>query len=207
MSATPWPDEVELSSPHATLVPLRAAHAPALAIAAADGDLWRHWYTNIPAPADMETGIAERLARRAAGECLPFAVLTPDGSVVGMTSYWNIDARNARVEIGGTWYAARVQRSAVNTACKRMLLAHAFEVLDCIAVEFRTHFFNHQSRQAIERLGAKLDGVLRNHSRGRDGLLRDTCVYSIIAGEWPTVRHHLDYRLARHGDRSGRANG
>ncbi len=197
MSPTPWPDEVELVSDGVILTPLRSEHAKGLAAAAADGQLWRHWYTNVPAPDAMEEGIALRLARRDKGQCLPFAVITPDGVPVGMTSYWNIDPEARRVEIGGTWYAASVQRSGVNTACKRLLLAHAFETLDCIAVEFRTHFFNHQSRQAIERLGAKLDGILRNHTRGRDGLLRDTCVYSIIAGEWPTVRQHLDYRLQR----------
>ena len=133
---------------------------------------------------------------------LPFAVLDPaSGRPVGMTSYMNIDAANRRVEIGSTWYAQSVQRTGLNTECKRMLLGHAFEALDCIAVEFRTHFFNHQSRRAIERLGAKLDGVLRSHQRTADGLLRDTCVYSIVAAEWPTVRRHLDFQLAREGRR------
>ena len=129
---------------------------------------------------------------------LPFAVIElASGEPVGMTTYMNIDPVHRRVEIGSTWYRARVQRSPLNTECKRMLLAHAFEALDCIAVEFRTHFFNHQSRRAIERLGAKQDGVLRNHIRMPDGSLRDTCVYSIIAGEWPAVRAHLDFKLAR----------
>ncbi len=126
----------------------------------------------------------------------PFTVFAgPEGKVAGMTTYMNIDAANRRVEIGSTWYRASAQRSGVNTECKRMLLAYAFEALECIAVEFRTHFFNHRSRRAIEGLGAKLDGVLRSHSRSADGLLRDTCVYSIIACEWPTVRRHLDFRL------------
>jgi len=114
-----------------------------------------------------------------------------------MTTYMNVDPVHRRVEIGSTWYRARVQRSPLNTECKRLLLAHAFETLDCIAVEFRTHFFNHQSRRAIERLGAKQDGVLRNHIRMPDGSLRDTCVYSIVAAEWPAVRAHLDFKLAR----------
>jgi RimJ/RimL family protein N-acetyltransferase len=114
-----------------------------------------------------------------------------------MTTYMNIDAAARRVEIGATWYRRRVQRTAINTECKRLLLAYAFETLGCIAVEFRTHFFNAGSRRAIERLGAKLDGVLRSHSRSRDGSLRDTCVYSIIASEWPTVRENLDWRLER----------
>jgi RimJ/RimL family protein N-acetyltransferase len=191
----PWPPEVDLRGRHAWLVPLQPEHAPALAEAVKDGEIWTLWYTNIATPETMAEDVASRLARRAAGQCLPFAVLDPaSGAPVGMTNYWNIDAPNRRVEIGGTWYRRAVQRSALNTECKRMLLAHAFETLDCIAVEFRTHFFNHQSRRAIERLGAKLDGVLRNHSFSRDGLLRDTCVYSILQSEWPTVRRHLDFR-------------
>ncbi len=196
----PWPPEVELRGHHAWLAPLRSEHAPGLAEAVKDGELWRLWYTNIASPETMARDVASRLARRDAGQCLPFVVLDPaSGAPVGMTNYWNIDAPNRRVEIGGTWYRRAVQRSALNTECKRMLLAHAFETLDCVAVEFRTHFFNHQSRRAIERLGAKLDGVLRNHSLSRDGLLRDTCVYSITQSEWPTVRRHLDFRLEEGG--------
>jgi RimJ/RimL family protein N-acetyltransferase len=192
----PWPPEIELRGRHAWLTPLRPAHALGLAEAVKDGELWNLWYTNIASPETMAEDVASRLARREAGQCMPFVVLEPVGAApVGMTNYWNIDAPNRRVEIGGTWYRRGVQRSALNSECKRMLLAHAFETLDCIAVEFRTHFFNHQSRRAIERLGAKLDGVLRNHSLSRDGLLRDTCVYSILQSEWPTVRRHLDFRL------------
>jgi N-acetyltransferase len=112
-----------------------------------------------------------------------------------MTTYMNVDAANRRVEIGSTWYAKRVQRSALNTQCKLLLLTHAFEQLNCIAVEFRTHFFNHQSRRGIERLGAKQDGILRNHQIAPNGTLRDTVVYSIIASEWPTVKAHLTYQL------------
>ena len=126
---------------------------------------------------------------------LPFTVLDAAGTPVGMTTFMNIDAVNDRVEIGSTWYAARVQRTALNTECKLLLLSHAFEQLHCIAVEFRTHFFNVQSRRAIERLGAKLDGVLRQHQRMPNGTLRDTCVYSITDGEWPTVRTHLQFQL------------
>jgi N-acetyltransferase len=118
-----------------------------------------------------------------------------DGELAGMTTYMNVDANNRRVEIGSTWYAKRVQRSALNTQCKRLLLAHAFETLGCIAVEFRTHFFNHQSRRAIERLGAKQDGILRSHQIAPNGTLRDTVVFSIIAAEWPTVQAHLDFQL------------
>ena len=129
---------------------------------------------------------------------LPFTVLEPaSGKPVGMTTYMNIDAGNKRVEIGSTWYGKSVQRTGLNTHCKLLLLAHAFEKLDCIAVEFRTHFFNAQSRRAIERLGAKLDGILRNHQRAANGTLRDTCVYSILPAEWPAVKAHLQFQLQR----------
>ena len=128
----------------------------------------------------------------------PFTVIEKaSGQPVGMTTYMNIDPRNQRVEIGSTWYRRAVQRTGINTECKLMLLRRAFETLDCIAVEFRTHFFNHQSRRAIERLGAKLDGVLRSHARATNGTLRDTCVYSIIASEWPTVKANLEFQLER----------
>jgi RimJ/RimL family protein N-acetyltransferase len=119
------------------------------------------------------------------------------GKAVGMTSYLNIDSTNRRLEIGATWYARRLQGTGLNAECKFLLLSHAFEALACIAVEFRTHFFNHQSRRAIERLGAKLDGILRSHQLAPNGTLRDTCVYSIIASEWPTVKSHLEWRLTR----------
>ena len=129
---------------------------------------------------------------------LPFAVIDlVAGKAVGMTTYLNIDAVNKHVEIGATWYRKRVQRTEINTQSKLLLLTHAFETLDCIAVEFRTHFFNHASRRGIERLGAKLDGILRSHQRATDGTLRDTCVYSIIASEWPTVKSHLTYQLTK----------
>ena len=193
-----WPPEVELRGEHASLVPLRPEHAADLAEGSAEGELWRIWYTNVPKPEDMIADIEKRLARRAAGNGLPFAVIDPaTGAAVGVTSYWNVDAENQRVEIGGTWYRRSVQRSPINTQCKRLLLAHAFETLDCIAVEFRTHVLNHQSRRAIERLGARLDGILRNHIRAKDGSLRDTCSYSITASEWPAVRTHLGWQLAK----------
>ena len=160
-----------------------------------DGEICNRWYTFIPRPEDMATEIDRRLGLHAAGSMLPFTVFDADGKIAGMTTYMNVDAANRRVEIGSTWYARRVQRSAVNTQCKLLLLAHAFEKLDCIAVEFRTHFFNHQSRRGIERLGAKLDGILRSHQIASNNTLRDTAVYSIIAGEWPTVKAHLSYQL------------
>ena len=192
-----WPPDVTLEGEHASLVPLSQDHCAALTEAVGDGELWKLWYTFVPAPEAMAANIDERLAKREQGSMLPFSVIDKaSGQPVGMTTYMNIDAEHRRVEIGSTWYRKAVQRTAINTECKYLLLRHAFEELDCIAVEFRTHFFNQQSRRAIERLGAKLDGILRSHSRARDGTLRDTCVYSIIACEWPTVRTHLEFRLA-----------
>jgi RimJ/RimL family protein N-acetyltransferase len=200
----PWPPAVELVGRHAIVTPLTPSHAHALAEAVRDGELWKLWYTSVPSPERMEEDIAARLARREKGTWLPFAVIAKtSGRPVGMTSYLNIDRENRRLEVGSTWYRRTVQRTAINTECKRMLLGHAFDDLGCIAVEIRTHFFNAPSRRAIERLGAKLDGILRNHSRMPDGTLRDTCVYSILAGEWPTVRRHLDWRLGSEGAAPG----
>jgi RimJ/RimL family protein N-acetyltransferase len=193
-----WLTPVTLRGSTATLVPLDAQHHDDLVEAVEDGELWRLWYTSVPEPARMAAEIERRLALQAAGAMLPFAVLeNATGQAVGMTTYMHVDAIHRRVEIGSTWYRRRVQRSALNTECKLLLLRHAFERLDCIAVEFRTHFFNHASRRAIERLGARLDGVLRNHQRATNGTLRDTCVYSIIESEWPTVCAHLEFQLTR----------
>jgi RimJ/RimL family protein N-acetyltransferase len=192
--------ETQLSGKHVQLVPLSMAHHDELIEAVKDGELWRHWYTFIPTPEKMADEISRRLNLHQQGSMLPFAVLQ-HGKAVGMTTYMNIDAPNKHLEIGSTWYRANVQRSPLNTECKRLLLAHAFEQLSCIAVEFRTHFFNQQSRNAIERLGAKLDGILRNHAINTHpdavGALRDTCVYSILNTEWPSVKAHLDYQLSR----------
>jgi RimJ/RimL family protein N-acetyltransferase len=193
-----WPPPVTLRSSRATLEPLAHSHRDDLVEAVKDGELWNLWYTTIPEPQKMGAEIDRRLALQAKGSMLPFAVV--DSTIrkaVGMTTYMNIDAAQRRVEIGSTWYRKAVQRTDLNTRCKLMLLAHAFEALDCIAVEFRTHFFNHQSRRGIERLGAKLDGILRSHMTMPNGTLRDTCVYSIIAAEWPTVKAHLTYQLSR----------
>ncbi|NSX15380.1 MULTISPECIES: GNAT family N-acetyltransferase [Cupriavidus] len=188
---------VTLVGRHVTLEPLRAEHAEGLRSACADGELWKLWYTSVPAPERMEAEIARRLALQEQGSMLPFAVRDAAGELAGMTTYMNIDANNRRVEIGSTWYARRVQRTPLNTECKLMLLGHAFDHLDCIAVEFRTHWMNQQSRAAIARLGARQDGVLRNHQRMPDGSLRDTVVFSIIASEWPAVRQHLQFQLDR----------
>jgi RimJ/RimL family protein N-acetyltransferase len=190
-----WLEPVSLSGPHAQLKPLSQDHCDGLTEAVKDGELWKLWYTFVPKPEDMRKEIDRRLELQAAGSMLPWTAFDADGKVAGMTTYMNIDAPNRRVEIGSTWYAQRVQRSALNTQCKLLLLAHAFERLDCIAVEFRTHFFNRASRRGIERLGAKLDGILRSHQIAPNGTLRDTVVYSIIASEWPTVKAHLDYQL------------
>ena len=192
-----WPDPVTLAGRHVVLAPLSQAHCADLEEATADGDLHRLWYTMIPAPEAMAAEIDRRCALQAAGTMLPFAVLTPDGKAVGMTTYMNIDAVNRRVEIGSTWLRKAVQRGPLNTEAKRLLLGHAFDTLECIAVELRTHFANTQSRRAIERLGAKLDGVLRSHSIMADGSLRDTAVYSILAHEWPMVKANLDWQVER----------
>ncbi len=190
-----WLAPVTLGGPHARLEPLSQDHRDDLVTAVRDGELWKLWYTSIPAPEKMQAEIERRLALQAAGLMLPFTVRDADGRIAGMTTYMNVDAANRRVEIGSTWYAKRVQRSGVNTQCKLLLLTHAFEKLDCIAVEFRTHFFNLQSRRGIERLGAKLDGIMRSHQIAPNGTLRDTVVYSIIASEWPTVKAHLTFQL------------
>ena len=191
-----WTQAVTLRGMGVTLVPLTHNHRADLAAAAAEGDAWRQWTTTVPKPEAMTAEIDRRLRLYESGNMLPFAVLDAGGHAVGMTSYMDIDAENRRLEIGSTWYRPSVRRTGLNTEAKRLLLTHAFEDLDAIAVEFRTHFFNVASRRAIERLGAKLDGVLRNHRIGPEGTLRDSCSYSIIAGEWPTVKVHLAH-LAR----------
>ena len=193
-----WPALITLAGRHAVLEPLLPAHHDALVEAVKDGALWNLWYTSIPKPEAMQAEIERRLGLQAKGTMLPFTVLsTALHRIVGMTTYMNVDATQRRVEIGSTWYASASQRTPLNTECKLLLLTHAFEVLDCVAVEFRTSAFNHASRNAILRLGAKQDGVLRNHMRHADGSLRDTCVYSIIAPEWPAVKSHLQFQLAR----------
>jgi RimJ/RimL family protein N-acetyltransferase len=188
---------VTLAGRFVRLEPLSLDHAGALREAVQDGELWRLWYTAVPPPEAMAAEIERRLGLAERGSMLPFAVIAADGRAVGMTTFMNVDNVHRRVEIGSTWYAASTQRTPLNTECKRLLLAHAFDALSCIAVEFRTHRFNLQSRAAIERLGAQLDGILRSHQRAGDGTLRDTAVYSITAAEWPTVRTHLDWQLTK----------
>jgi RimJ/RimL family protein N-acetyltransferase len=192
-----WPAPIELRGEHAALKPLAAEHLDGLIDAVRDGALWQLWYTSIPAPERMGDEIERRLGLQARGSMLPFTVFDAQGRIVGMTTYMNVDAVHKRVEIGSTWTAKGAQRSPLNTQCKLLLLAHAFERLGCIGVEFRTHRLNLQSRRAIERLGAQLDGILRCHMRTGDGTLRDTAVYSITAAEWPTVKAHLSWQLAK----------
>jgi RimJ/RimL family protein N-acetyltransferase len=182
---------------HVRLEPLAREHADGLRAAASDGELWSLWYTTVPAPAAVETYIDTALAAQAEGRALPFVVRDAEGTIVGSTRFGNVEATHRRVEIGWTWYAKRVQRTALNTEAKRLLLTHAFEVMECNVVQLCTHWHNIQSRAAIARLGAKQDGVLRSHMIMPDGGTRDTVVFSIIACEWPAVRQGLDARLAR----------
>lgn len=196
-----WPPEFTATGTHVAVVPLTMAHEADLTEAAADGELHRLWYTTVPMPDDVGAEIEKRRAQRRAGTMLPFAIIDrTSGRAVGMTTYMNIDAINRRVEIGSTWYRKSVQRSPLNTECKLLLLRHAFEELDCIAVEFRTHFVNMQSRRAIERLGARLDGVLRAHMIMPNGTIRDTACYSITAAEWPMVEANLRWQLDKPRD-------
>lgn len=191
-------DPVTLRGEHATLEPLAAEHLDAIRAAASDGELWRLWYTSVPAPDVTPNWLAAALDMRERLGAMPFAVRdNASGDIVGSTRYFNVDAVNRRLEIGHTWYAKRAQRTGINTECKRLLLTHAFEALQCIAVEFRTHWLNQGSRAAIARLGAKQDGVLRNHQLLADGSRRDTVVFSILDGEWPAVKRHLRFLLER----------
>ncbi|MGY1642035.1 GNAT family N-acetyltransferase [Geodermatophilus sp. SYSU D00703] len=191
-------EPVTLSGDLVTLEPLRPEHHDELVDAVRDGRLWELWYTSVPSPEGMPAEIERRLAEQAAGTMLPFTVRRAGGAAVGMTTYMNVEADVPRLEIGSTWTAASAQRTGVNAESKLLLLGHAFEVLGCLAVEFRTHWHNLQSRTAIARLGAKQDGVLRNHRRMPDGSLRDTVVFSITDAEWPAVRNGLRQRLAPH---------
>ena len=191
-----WLEPVTLRGKHAILEPLSQAHHDELVEATKDGELWKLWFTVVPEPAQMKAEIDRRLDRQSKGALLAFAVrdaLTQ--KAVGMTCYWQVDETHRRVEIGGTWYRKSVQRTPLNTECKLMLMTHAFEKLNCICVELRTNFFNQPSRRAIERLGAKLDGILRNNQILPNGTFRDSCVYSIIVSEWPSVKTNLQWKL------------
>jgi len=191
-----WTDQPTLTGEHVTLEPLQATDGDALVRAAADGELWKLWYTTIPGPNTVGDYLARALADRDAGTAMPFLVRDGSGQVAGSTRFFRMEPETPRLEIGFTWYAQRAQRTPLNTQAKRLLLGHAFDVMGCAAVEFRTHSFNLASRAAIERLGAHYDGTLRRQMRMPDGHLRDTRVYSILDREWPTVRTHLDFTLA-----------
>ena len=181
------------------LEPLGADHHDALAAAAADGELWRLWFTSVPAPGETGTYIADALAGQRDGHMLPWVVRdAATGAIIGTTRYHDVVARIDRVEIGYTWYARSWQRTHVNTTCKLLLLEHAFETVGCKVVGLRTDNFNFASQRAIEALGAKKDGVIRHHAARRDGTVRDSVLYSILASEWRDVKRHLELRLLRH---------
>ena len=191
-----WIEPVTLTGTSVILEPLSLEHLDGIKEAVKDGELWKLWFTSVPSPETAEATIKTALELRDNAGWMPFAVLEKKtGKVIGSTRYCNVDEVNQRLEIGYTWYAASSQRTSVNTECKYLLLTHAFEKLDAIAVEFRTHWHNHKSRAAIARLGAKQDGVLRNHQKSADGVFRDTVVFSIINLEWPVVRKSLEYKL------------
>ena len=192
------PRPIVLEGHSVRLEPLTAAHHDALEAAAADGKLWELWFTTVPEPGKMRAYIETALAGQDARSMLPWAVRDlASGAIVGSTRYHDVILAADRVEIGYTWYAKRVQRSHVNTACKLLLLAHAFDKLGCKVVGLRTDNFNFTSQRAIEALGAKKDGVIRHHWPRKDGTIRDTVMYSIIASEWPDVRRHLEARLRK----------
>jgi N-acetyltransferase len=193
-----WVQPVTLRNDHVSLSPLLPEHAAALGQASVEGEQWKLFYTTVPSPETAEAYVATAMQQLRAGWSVPFVVRDAGGDIVGTTRYCNIDATHRRLEIGWTWYAQRVQRTALNTAAKQLLLQHAFEVLGAGAVELRTSWMNHRSRAAIARLGAKQDGVLRNHMRLPDGGWRDTVVFSIIECEWPAVKRNLQFLLERH---------
>lgn len=197
-----------LENEHVELHPLSADHHDDLVAAVVDGDLWRTWFARIPSPNGMAAEIERRLSRHADGPIAPWAIINPvSGRAVGMTTYLNPDCANRRLEIGSTWIGRHAQGTLINPAAKLLLLERAFDALGWIAVEFRTHWHNHQSGAAIARLGAKQDGILRNHVIMENGTIRDTVVFSILDSEWPTVRYGLTERLAQPGHRTQRASG
>ncbi|MBL4628801.1 MAG: GNAT family N-acetyltransferase [Roseicyclus sp.] len=191
------PLDLTLTGQYVSLVPLSHTHHDALVAASEAGQMHKLWYTTVPSADGMAAEISRRLSQRDAGTMLPFTQVDASGTPVGMTTFMHIDHDTPRVEIGSTWIGPSAQRGPLNTEAKRLLLAHAFEVWGCLAVDFRTHRLNLQSRHAIERLGAQLDGILRAHMRMSDGTIRDTAVYSVTAPEWPTVRSHLDWLIAK----------
>lgn len=195
---THWLYEITLKGKLVTLVPLKHEHRDALLTASGDGELWNLWYTSVPSSKTIDAYLDQAFKDQHDGRALLFAVIdNATQKIIGTTRYCNADNLNHRVEIGYTWYAKSYQRTGVNTECKYLLLSHAFETLNAIAVEFRTHWHNQASRAAIARLGAKQDGVLRNHQKNAEGIYRDTVVFSILDQEWPAVKKNLEYKMAR----------
>ncbi len=194
-----WLQEIELCGKQIKLVPLTVSHKEELLEAASDGELWKLWYTSVPSSENIETYLDIALSEQKSGSSLPFVVFSlKTNKIIGCTRYCNMEKQNRRLEIGYTWYAKSSQRTGVNTECKYLLLQYAFEKLDCIAVEFRTNWFNYSSRNAITRLGAKQDGVLRSHRIDANGILRDTVVFSIIQMEWPVIKKSLEYEMGKY---------
>lgn len=202
-----WSEPPRLVGWHVSLEPLAMAHADGLRAALAGGELASTWYTNVPEPDGVDAYIAAALEQQARGEAVAFAVRDAAGEIVGSTRYYDLDATVPRLSIGYTWYAPKAQRTGLNTEAKLLLLGHAFETLGCIAVAFETSWFNHASRTAIARLGAKQDGVLRGHRRHSDGSIRDTVVFSIIESEWPAVKRNLKFKLDQWDGQGGREGG
>ena len=194
-----WLTPLTLEGKWVTLLPLQPSHKADLLSAASDGSLWELWYTSVPSKDTIDSFLETALAQQKAGLALPFVVMDKkSNAIVGSTRYMNVDSQHKRLEIGHTWYAKSAQRTGINTECKYLLLQHAFETLKTIAVEFRTNFHNHDSRNAILRLGAKQDGVLRNHRIDDHGNLRDTVVFSILDSEWKTVKTSLEYKMYKY---------
>ena len=193
-----WIEPVTLSGSRVLLEPLSPEHFDGLSAAVKDGELWKLWYKSITSPDKAEAYIKTALDMRENAAAMPFVIRDRQANtIIGCTRYFNVDEVNQRLEIGHTWYSESYQRTAANTECKYLLLIHAFEELKAIAVEFRTHWHNHKSRAAIARLGAKQDGVLRNHTKSANGIYRDTVVFSIIDLEWPAVKQSLQFKLSR----------
>lgn len=191
-----WVEEIKLKSEGVSLIPLLNEHKEGLLKAASDGELWDLWVTSVPSSKTIDKYIKKALEEQEKGQSLPFTVIDDQTNfIVGSTRFMNINSEHRRLEIGHTWYAKSYQKTKVNTLCKLMLLQHAFEKLDCIAVEFRTNWFNFASRNAILKLGAKQDGVLRNHRIDHNGLMRDTVVFSITKNEWSGIKKNLQFRL------------
>ena len=199
LSADHWSVTPTLHGQHVALEPLQLEHCDGLRAALGDGELARLWYTNVPAPEQVESYVSAALDMQAQGKAMPFVVRNAGGDIVGSTRYYDLDESVPRVQIGYTWYAPSVQRTGLNTEAKLLLLGHAFEVMGSICVGFETSWFNQASRNAIARLGARQDGILRSHRRHADGSVRDTVAFSIIESEWPAVKRNLDHKLQNHG--------